>query len=146
METCAECRREAVGKCRVCRRSVCEEHALAAGKKVFGQTTRYMCPRCDGKRAEERDSAPTVGDPGRIVPIKIAGHWENGRVHVHRGDIFIDIPAELVRAVEADHSGRGERWGYQLLIERFRIADFFRDDLRRIDETRWHRDPAKRSE
>lgn len=48
-------------------------------------------------------------DRERAVPIKILGHWENARVHTHRGHLFIDIPAELVRLVEADHPGRGEQ-------------------------------------
>lgn len=72
----------------------------------------------------------------RIVPIKIAGHWEDALVHVGRGDLFIDIPAELIRLVEADQPGTGERWGYQLLIEHMRIAEFFRDDLRRRNSAR----------
>ena len=70
------------------------------------------------------------------MPIKILGHWENARVHTQRGHLFIDIPAELVRLVEADHPGRGENFGYQLLVERVRIAEFFRDDLDWLDEAR----------
>jgi hypothetical protein len=83
-------------------------------------------------------------DRERTVPIKVLGHWENAGVHTHRGDLFIDIPAELVRLVEADHPGRGEKFGYQLLVERVRIAEFFRDDLDWLDEARSVSSAARR--
>jgi hypothetical protein len=52
-----------------------------------------------------------------MLPIKILGHWQDARVHVTRGDLFIDIPAELIRLVEADHPGVGAKFGYQLMLE-----------------------------
>ncbi len=72
-----------------------------------------------------------MATPERIVPIKILGHWEDARVHVTGGDLFIDIPAELIRRVEARQPGRGEKFGYQLLIERYRIVDLVQGRPRR---------------
>jgi len=68
------------------------------------------------------------------IPIKIGGHWQMARVHTLRADLFVDIPAELIRLVEDDHPGRGSKFGYQVLIERFRIAELFRADLHLRDE------------
>lgn len=80
----------------------------------------------------------------RTVLIKLVGHWERAHVHVHRGDLFIDVPPELIRLVEADRPGYGEKFGYQLLIERLSIAEFFRDDLRwRGEMRRWRRPPLR---
>ena len=72
-----------------------------------------------------------MATPERIVPIKILGHWKDARVHVTGGDLFIDIPAELIRQVEARQPGRGEKFGYQLLIERYRIVDLVQGRPRR---------------
>jgi hypothetical protein len=69
------------------------------------------------------EARPAAHRRERIVPIKILGHWEDARVHVKGGDLFIDIPARLIALVEADHPGVGVRFGYQLLIERYRIID-----------------------
>jgi hypothetical protein len=57
----------------------------------------------------------------RMLPIKILGHWQDARVHVTRGDLFIDIPAELIESVEADHPGVGAEFGYQLMLEWWRL-------------------------
>jgi hypothetical protein len=50
-----------------------------------------------------------------MIPTKVLGHWGETRVRTHRGDLFVDIPAELIQLVEADHPGRGEKFGYQLM-------------------------------
>lgn len=72
---------------------------------------------------------------GLVVPVKLLGHWAEGRVHSRRVDLFVDIPAELIRQVEADHPGQGQKFGYQLMIERRAIAELFRADLRWLDQT-----------
>lgn len=56
-----------------------------------------------------------TGADGRMIPTKVLGHWGETRVRTHRGDLFVDIPAELIQLVEADHPGRGEKFGYQLM-------------------------------
>jgi hypothetical protein len=69
-----------------------------------------------------------------MIPIKVLGHWAETRVLTRGGDLFVDIPAELIQLVEADHPGHGQKFGYQLMVERVAIAELFRDDLRWLDE------------
>lgn len=70
-----------------------------------------------------------------VVPIKLLGHWGEGRIRTRRGDLFVDVPAELIQQIEADHPGQGLKFGYQLMIERRAIAELFRADLRWLDQT-----------
>jgi hypothetical protein len=84
-----------------------------------------------------------TGTDVRTIPIKVLGHWVEARAQMRRSDLFVDIPAELIRLVEADHPGHGQRSGYQLMIERRAMAEFFGDDLHWLDEL--YEQPAEES-
>jgi hypothetical protein len=82
---------------------------------------------------------------GRVIPIKVLGHWADTRVRTRGVDLFVDIPAVLIQLIEADHPGHGQRFGYQLMIERVAIAELFREDLHWLDELYGRTTPRKAS-